>query len=239
MKNNWLILTLLSTIFISSCKQQETCDYEAIEPCVEECAMYEDFQDDSLGVATNWESVNASDAQIVEAGSNKYLTVRDLSGASYLYNNTDFPANLIEQGCVLKYDVIYEAGGSGNNLSTDNSIIIYQGSAPQTATLRANFVLNSSSLITNNQPFTTIEVPLELADPSSGALPSNAFGEWRIGSGPPYTAAQINDFNTIIQNISGIAFFLDEGSNPAEIWYFDNFCFQNCCDNKNNPLIEN
>ncbi len=228
MKNKILILGILFVIGYISCTKEKECTYEAVQPCEEVCNMFEDFENMQPGSSGNWESINASPPVVVEDNGNNYLVVKDQSGASWLYNVTDFPTNLLEQGCKLKYDVIYKAGGSGNSLTTDNSLTIFQGPSPANATLIASFQLNSTHLIQANNPFTTIEVPLEQASGSS--LPSNAFGEWRMAGGPPYTAAQINDFNNLIQNISGIGFFLDEGANPSEVWYYDNFCFQNCCD---------
>lgn len=224
-----IILALLLLVGYTSCVKEKGCGYKSLEPCEEICTMFEDFENFQPGSAGNWQSILASTPNVVQNSGNNSLHIKDQSGGSWLYNVTDFPTNLLEQGCKLKYDVIYEAGGSGNSLTTNNSISIFQGASPSTATKLATFKLNTASLIAANSPFTTIVVPLELA--SGNLLPSNTFGEWRIGSGPPYTSAQINDFNNLIQNISGVGFFLDEGSNPSEEWYFDNFCFQNCCPN--------
>ncbi len=232
MKKKIFILSLLVSAIYSSCVKDSACDYEAVIPCVEECTMYEDFEDERPGPANNWQSIAASSPEIVQDNGNNSLYVKDQSGASWVYTTT-FPANLLEQGCKLKYDVIYITGGTGNSATTDNSLTIFQGTSPSNATLRANFVLNNTHLIPSNAPFTNIEVPLELA--SGTTLPSNAFGEWNMPGGPPYTTAQINDFNNLIQNISGVAFFLDEGANPSEEWFFDNFCFQNCCENNVKP----
>ena len=228
MKKKVFLLTLFLVLGYTSCVKESKCEYEAVTPCVEECNMLEDFENMAVGSSGNWESISASTPEVIDDNGNHELTVRDQSGASWLYNATDFPKNLLEQGCKLKYDVIYQAGGSGNSLTTDNSITIFQGTDPANATLIASFVLNSTHLIPANSPFTTIEVPLEQA--SGTSLPSNAYGEWKMAGGPPYTSTQINDFNNLIQNISGIGFFLDEGANPSEVWFFDNFCFQNCCD---------
>jgi hypothetical protein len=228
MKKYLFIISILMMAVYTSCIKDSNCDYEVIEPCEEVCNMFEDFESYQVGNATNWVNINASVPEIVENNGNKSLHIRDQSGGSWLYSTDVFPANLLEQGCKLKYDVIYITGGAGNSATTDNSITIFQGGSPVTATIIASFVLNSTHVIPSNVPFTTIEVPLELA--SGTTLPSNNFGEWRMAGGPPYSAAQINDFNDLIQNISGVGFFLDEGSNPSEEWYFDNFCFQNCCD---------
>ncbi len=228
MKTKLILFGFFSFLIYTSCVKESECAYEAVIPCEEVCTMFEDFESYREGSSGNWNSIAASVPAVIIDNGNKTLHVKDQSGASWLYNATDFPANLLEQGCKLKYDVIYMAGGQGNSVTTDNSITIFQGSDPANATLIASFTLNSTHLIQANSPFTTIEVPLELG--TGTTLPSNAFGEWRMAGGPPYTASQINDFNNLIQNISGVAFFLDEGANPSEEWFFDNFCFQNCCD---------
>jgi len=228
MKTKIFIIGILFIIGYTSCVKESECSYEAVQPCEEICNMFEDFENMNEGTSGNWESISASTPVVIDDNGNHELTVKDQSGASWLYNVRDFPSNLLEQGCKLKYDVIYQAGGSGNSLTTDNSITIFQGTDPANATSIASFVLNSSHLIAANSPFTTIEVPLEQAVGTS--LPSNAYGEWRMSGGGPYTPAQINEFNNLIQNISGIGFFLDEGANPSEVWFYDNFCFQNCCE---------
>ncbi len=230
-KNNLLILSFIFVMFTNSCSKKGSCDYKAIEPCVVECNMFENFEDDTVGTTGNWQTKYATGLNIQQTGGNNELYVEDDSGASWLYNSTDFPNNLIDQGCKLKYDVKYLAGSS-NSATTDNSIYIYSAANPMFPGTMAYFQLNTSHLVNSGDPYVNITVPLELA--TGTTLPSNAFGSWKLsGVTPPYSTTDITNFNNLIQNIGGIAFFLDEGSNPAEKWWFDNFCFENCC--PNNP----
>ncbi len=209
--------------------------YVKIEDCVQgDCVMYEDFQDDRPGSFAGWQVINASNQTVQSQGDNQYITFQDGSGASWAYTS-GFPSNLIAAGCELHYDVWFYANAYNNTVTT-NSIHIYQGTSPANSTLRAYFKLNNASAIVSSATpnFQTIVVPLELAT-LSGGLPSNSYGQWMlVGASSPLTPADIANFNTLIQNISGIAFFLDTGSNPAEIWRFDNFCFVKTCCKKNN-----
>ena len=222
-------ILFIGLLILSACnKNNKGCAYE--EPCVESCDMLEDFEGDPVGTPGNWLGINDHGITILEApnGNNQYIETVDDSGASWMYNTEDFPTNLPEAGCELHYDVQYLAG-SHNGLTSDNSLVIFQGSSPSSATLIASFVLNATHLITSGAGWTNIEVPLQTA--TGNSLPSNSFGEWRIAGSNTPSAADIANFNTLIQNISGVAFFLDEGSNPAEKWYYDNFCFKQCCNN--------
>lgn len=200
---------------------ENSCEYD----CVESCDLFEDFENDIIGTQGNWIGIATRTVAFVNRGSSKVLYVRDGSGSTIAYNGIDFPTNLNAEGCALRFDVEY-AAGSSNSSTTDNGIGIYRGADPLTATSRALFVLNSSNLITSLNPPTTIEVPLELGVGSS--LPSNSMGSWVVF--PSTTpAADVITFNSLIQNNNGVYFSIDEGSNPSEQWWFDNFCFKQCC----------
>ena len=218
-----LLLTIFMQLNITACKN-EGCGYS--EPCEEFCQLFEDFEDDVVGASGNWQTLAATVSVQVQGGTNT-LYLLDGSGGSWTYNNSDFPKDLIEAGCELRYDVEYNAGDM-NTPTAANSIHIYQGADPVSAASRAYFLLNSGSLIPSGGGVVNIVVPLELA--SGSTLPSNAFGEWVLvgGSAIP-TAADIAAFNNLIQNISGVALVADNGGNPAEQWWYDNFCFQQCC----------
>ncbi|MBD0831407.1 hypothetical protein [Aestuariibaculum sediminum] len=214
------ILMVLATFM--ACNNDESCGYTQ---CTESCNSYEDFEERELGTAGNWIGVLTSALEYRTRNGSQVLYVRDGSGGTLAYNPVDFPDNLITQGCALRFDIEYQAG-SNNNLTTNNGIGIYSDTNPTNAAFRAYFTLNASNLITSRNPPTTIEVPLELA--SGTSLPSNNFGSWII---TPSTSpsADVTNFNALIQNIEGIYFSIDEGGNPAEQWWFDNFCFKQCC----------
>ena len=164
--------------------------------------------------------------------SNTTLHANDGSGGSYIYNDSFMPSNnLLELGCELTFDIEYVAG-NGNGASATNSIRIYDGTSPLTRTFLATFVLNTASAIIDNSGPQTISVPIELAVGS--ALPTNSFGKWIINPSTT-TTADVSNFNNLIQNITGVSFWLDVvnpatgASAPTEQWWYDNFCFTQCC----------
>lgn len=221
------LLFLSVLVLVVSCSDDEKCAYE--DNCEETCNLFEDFEKSEVGSPGNWLGLALNDLDIISRGGSNVLYADDGSGASWAYNTRDFPENLLEAGCALLYQVEYFAGDN-NSVTTDNSLVLFDGSSPATSTNLASFVLNPASLIVSGSAPVTIEVPLELATGST--LPSNAFGSWVINgvsNTTPPTAADVLAFNTLIQNISGVAFFIDEGANPVEEWWFDNFCFKQCC----------
>lgn len=224
----WKPLFLSFILITVSCNtDDEACGYDDF--CEASCELFEDFEKTDVGGSGNWLGLSLRDLEVQLRGGSNVLFVDDGSGASWAYNTTDFPNNLLDAGCALRYDVEYAAGAS-NSATTNNSLVIFDGTNPSSSTNMASFVLNPASLIISGNAPVTIEVPLELA--TGTTLPSNAFGAWTINgvsnTAPP-TAADILAFNTLIQNSNGVAFFIDEGSNPVENWWFDNFCFKQCC----------
>ncbi|WP_442846351.1 hypothetical protein [Leeuwenhoekiella sp. H156] len=224
---------VMSMFLAVSCEDSDACEYII---CEESFNVVTDFEDQELGTTSDWQGVAARGISIVSRGPGKVLQALDGSGSSFAYTETLLPRNFLTAGCELRYDVEY-FGGVNNAISAANSIIIYQGSI-NSGNTRAVFVLNSSSLINSGQPPVTIHVPLELA--TGTTLPSNTYGEWRLaGLTPPYTATDINLFNTILQNSDGLGFNLDSGGNPAEQWWYDNFTFKQCCSLTKNDGIVN
>ena len=220
LKYTSILFSLFVFLNLLSCNN-ESCDYD----CVETCNLYEDFESETIGSPGNWIGRATRSLQFANKNGSQVLYVRDGSGGTIAYNSVDFPSNFNAQGCALKFDVEYVAGSSNAN-TTDNGIGIYSGTNPLSATARAFFTLNGTNLITSLNPAKTIEVPLELAVGTT--LPSNSMGSWTVfPSSTP--AADVITFNSLIQNNTGIYFSIDEGGNPAEQWWFDNFCFKQCC----------
>ena len=232
-KYTTILLAILLIFLINACSDEEECGYGI--GCIEECILFEDFEDEQINTSGNWLglSLNSNGVRYVNRGGSIALEANDGSGGSWAYNITDFPNNLLAQGCELQFDIEYESGGNG--AIATNAIFIFDGTSPISSTNRARFILSPG--IPTSTGFQTIAIPLELA--SSTTLPSNSFGEWTINgmsnSSPP-TSSDILNFNNLIQNISGIGFYLDvnfgnpPSSGPSEVWWFDNFCFKQCCD---------
>lgn len=210
---------LMIIIAMASCKK---CDY--IE-CNDSCEMIETFNDTTI----NWQG-QIHLKEIVDTV-NRVLHVGLGLQGEVISNVEDFPKNLEDAGCALRYDVAYIDLFNISSTNPTNGLIIFTGTL-SSPTQSAEFVLNATSSIISGNALTTIEVPLELA--SGTTLPSNAFGKWVINGIANPTASDITDFNTLIQNIDGVGFDLD-WSNGEEEWFFDNFCITNCC---NNEVIE-
>jgi len=219
-----IFVVLLTIFYLISCKK-EACPY-----CPEEtCKLFENFEDDTINSSGNWLTLSAfASIQISPGTMSKTLYLSDASGGSWAYNALDFPTDMTGAGCALEYDVEFNAGGIANNDTSYNSIHIYQGPNPLSATARAVFVLNASSAIVSGAGVTHISVPLSLA--SGTTLPSNSFGSWQlIGGSSPTTTTDVANFNALIQNIGGVTFIVDSGGTIAEQWWLDNFCFKQCC----------
>jgi hypothetical protein len=220
----YVVQLVFLIIFIGSCTKT-TCDYT---DCKATCKNFEDFESYGIGTFGNWQQVNLSAIGVQNRLGSKRLRLDDASGGSYAFNTTDFPRNLVTAGCELSYDVEYSAGTS-NGTTANSSIGIYQGSFPTlTFTRRAFFQLKVPNLIVDGAAPRNIKVPLALATGTS--LPSNAYGDWiLVGGASVPTPSDIADFNALIQNIAGLYLPVDNGANPAEIWWYDNFCFTQCC----------
>ena len=200
----------------------------------EGCNMIENFESTPIGSMGNWQGVWVDNEGITIDGGSNVLRGYDSSGATYLYNTTDFPSNLLEAGCQFKYDVRYKF----HNVTTKNSLWLFNGSSPSSSSITFKFELYNG--IVSGSTYETIIVPLVKAtDGTNGttvSLPANTFGEWqKVANGDehnnvsPINISDINAFNSLIQNTGGIAFLLDEnGPLGYEDWYFDNFCITPC-----------
>ncbi len=212
-----------------------------VEPCDGSCRMIQDFENTASPTA-NWKPYGISYLMIlrpVYTSNNHAIVAKDQTGASYIYNDSDYHGNLLDRGCVFQYDMIYR-NMRDTTLTTRNGVIIYQGANPVNTTIKAWFKLNPASAVQSIgpfqslSPFSTIKVPIRLAQ--GNTLPANSMGKWYIRD--PVTHQYTNtvtpalraQFNQLIQNVSGIAFTLDVTSQTTqEYWWFDNLCFLPCC----------
>ncbi len=160
-----------------------------------------------------------------------YLRVRDNSGASWAHNNTSYPNDWVayEGSCLcFDYKVFNDAAAGSPTLYP--KVTLYQGANPNAGGLRATFV--GTTPITENSEWVHVCAPIALA--TGGTFPSNAEGAWTMGGG-----ATPADFNTLLANVSGIAFWVDVAGSGAqnEIIGVDNICIQQC-DNDEPPSNE-
>ena len=139
---------------------------------------------------------------------------------SWIFNSADYSGNWIQfinggANCFC-YDFRVIAN---NNAATNppTSLRIFDGTTPFNSTMSATFVLNNA--ITVADGWQTICAPIGLAD-ANGNPPSNAVGTWVVNGA--------TNWDTLIQNVGGIGYYLDIGSSPSEQYGFDNICIGAC-----------
>jgi len=153
-----------------------------------------------------------------------YLRIRDASGASWTYNTSTYPTNLINlEGNCLCFDYkVFNDGVSGTAVNLNPIITIFQGANPNSGGVRATFRATSIT-ITENSDWVHVCAPITGC--SGATLPSNAQGSWTMASGLDCT-----DWNNLLSNVSGFAFWIDVSGSSAqtEIVGVDNICIQEC-----------
>lgn len=176
-----------------------------------------DFEDGTGGWVTN----NAL-GTIIQDGDNHYFQTTDQSGASSFFNEskplTGDWAAFLNGGCgTLCWDVNYLFAGNGNDGS----------SQPITITPRIGIAGNGFSaafitndLITAGDGWHSYCAPLALINPGE-SLPANSEGHWVMSVGTD------GDWNSMLTNITKLAFSIDPTSYQAERFGFDNICLTN------------
>ncbi|MEM6379183.1 MAG: prealbumin-like fold domain-containing protein, partial [Bacteroidota bacterium] len=189
----------------------------------------EDFEDQSTtALATtvgNWNGISGRVAFETDGMTNgtQILRGKDGSGSSWMTNIVDYSGNWIDQGrCELCFDIRYVPGP--NNPATGfNAITIFQNSTSNPGNTNPQNALHAATFqVINPIGSDWVRICVPIVQSTSTDLPSNALGSW---AGPT-----VADWNTLVQNVSGIAFRLDfgGGANPAEDVYVDNICFETC-----------
>ncbi len=177
-----------------------------------------DFENGDTG---GWTTNNAL-GSIIQEGDNHYFQTTDQSGASSFYNESE-PligdwAAFLDGGCgTLCWDVNYLFAGNGNDGSsqpiTVTPYIRIYGNG-----FSAYFLTND--LITAGDGWHSYCAPLALLNPGE-SLPANSEGHWVIDTGTD------NDWNSMLSNITKLAFGIDPTSYQAERFGFDNICLTN------------
>lgn len=150
---------------------------------------------------------------------------------SWIFNQTDYTGNLgANGGTCLCWDYKVFNDGANGSPNMNPRITIYQGTVTN-QTLRATYVSNIT--ITENSNWVNVCAPPII--PATNALPSDANGTWVMPTG-----STIADWNTLISNISGVAFGTDVAgsSTQDEVLGIDNFCAANCCDSNASPAFD-
>lgn len=175
----------------------------------------------------NW-STRCSDLQYSNVGSqggtsDVYLRGLDFgcgNAGSWMFNSIDYAGNWLTFGRCFCYD--FRIFNNGNPTpAPPSNLYIYWGTDPFNRTYSARFVLNTAVSVADG--WVTICPPIELADPVTGDLPSNAEGQWVMTMGTGAAA-----WDSLIQNVTGVGYNLDIGASPTEQYGFDNICFKNC-----------
>ena len=181
----------------------------------------EDFNDKDI---SNWKGVkakpNTAELSGPSGASNDYfLHSYDDQGYSYIYNETDYKGDWSKyDGQCLCWDFkVINDGNLGTPLSP--KLIIYSGSS-SSPTAAATFTATVQAV--EGGGWVHVCAPLEVLSVGA-ALPQNANGAWSMAAGSTAT-----DWNTLLQNITGIRFVLDLTSYPIEEYGYDNICIQDC-----------
>jgi PKD repeat protein len=204
------------TLSLQAICGKDTCECNFII-CVECCI--EEFEDEAIGSSGQWQ-VNNGQLSVVYDGlkvpPSQVLRGDDDSGASYMYNSTEYTGNWIQQfgGNCFCFDIRYDNGDPSNPTTGTSTLNIYQGSFGPP---RAAFIVNPPGIGNN---WTRVCAPLGLS--SGGNLPTNQYGTW--------SGVSVAQWDNLIQNVTGIGFVLDfaGGSFPAEKVYVDNICIEKC-----------
>jgi hypothetical protein len=171
-----------------------------------------------------------------------YIQLQDDNGMSWAVNEGDFGGNWIDKapgGCLcFDYNVDWSAGNTATiPVKGPKFQIYYRTSTATYNTSNNSYLINTLSGshasfvgwstnpdLVNNQ-WKNFCLPISLADGIN--LPSNSFGTWIIFSGSTQLtgAAAATAWNTLIQNVKGVAFPTDYNSFPGEFIRFDNFCW--------------
>lgn len=179
---------------------------------------------------------------------NHVIRFEDGSGPSLAINNVDFSGNWLVKGvngCLcFDYKVDWNAA-AGSNVGSAPKIGIYYSPSPLCTTagiissVRASFVGNTGNPLIQDNVWGHYCLPIGTCD-SNGQLPSNSFGSWTVfdASGTVLTgAAACTAWNALISNVTGLYLPTDYNSQPSELVFFDNFCWQcpppvnnTCCD---------
>jgi hypothetical protein len=189
----------------------------------------EDFEAETPTVLAttvgNWNGISGRVAFVVDGTTNgtNILYGKDGSGSSWMTNIVDYSGNWIEDGrCELCFDIRY-VPGANNPAIGFNAITLFQNNSGNPGnTNPGNAAITATFKVINPIGSDWVRICVPIAQSTGSDLPSNALGEW---VGP-----NVADWNSLIQNVSGIAFRLDfgGGSNPAEDVYVDNLCFETC-----------
>lgn len=173
----------------------------------------------------------ATTTSITSPDNSNFLIMYDRGcsdGSSFIWNSLDFEGNWTEKGECLCFNFNVIKNGNSGSTANANQIRIYNGSNPfpydaTNNTSGSTFVayFSLTDMPQEGSGWTTICPPIGLTS-ADGTLPLNSQGQWVMSSG---TNA---DWNSLITNVGGIAFLLDIGSSPTEVYGFDDFCFSEC-----------
>jgi hypothetical protein len=171
-----------------------------------------------------------------------YIQLQDDDNMSWGIDEADFSGNWITKapgGCLcFDYNVDWSAGNATTLPVKAPKIQIYFANSTATwNTSNNSYLINTLSgihaafvgSVTNpdlvNNVWKNFCLPIGLAVGNN--LPSNSYGTWIISSGstPMTGAAAAAAWNTLIQNVKGVAFPTDYNDFPGEYIRFDNFCW--------------
>ena len=164
-----------------------------------------------VSVNSSWRAVRAS-TSTSNSADKCFLTVHDKAGLSYIYNPQLFKGDgLAHLGKTRCWDFLVLHDG-GLNEPIAPRLVIYSGD-PMNPTAAAVFTASNNTAMKGQ--WVHVCAPIERC--SGNQLPSNAQGDWTMKSG-----ATANDWERLLQQVSGIRFVVDVTSAPTEVFGFDN-----------------
>ncbi|NEN22155.1 hypothetical protein G3O08_01390 [Cryomorpha ignava] len=186
-----------------------------------------DFNNGSLD---GWQNYNTTSI-ITSGGPNgsNFLELHDPQGPggfddAWGYNSTSYPQywseQFIGQCLCFDYNVLFD-NHFAYTAQVPLNIMIYDGTDPQSSSLRATFI--SNIITTDYDGWEHVCAPIEFSIGDS--LPGNSDGHW--------TGVSAADWNTLLNNVGGIAFttniyYLDVNSlYPIDLGV-DNICIVDC-----------
>ena len=173
-----------------------------------------------------WQSVNTT-VLITETGPSVttgdfYFRGETTVSGGYVYNDTDYGGDWTDyNGSCLCFDFrILDDGNFSAATVLSPDFRIYNGDHAS-PTLEARFT--SFTSVTEQSIWTNFCSPITVGGGST--LPSSELGYWTmtIGSG-------VSDWNTLLQDISGIKYNLNLAVSPTQIYGLDNICIGDCSD---------
>jgi hypothetical protein len=195
------------------------------------CFDHQGSKNNNFNWYSNGQATISVSTDNANANISKHLQFGDGSGASVVVNAKDYTGNWIEKytNKCLTLDFKINFNGGGDRFAP--KIMLYKGNIQASSgnnwinnvELLATFIANDA--VSSTDAWKNYEIPFGLCT-TGGVLPNNQYGKWVITKQPNQNECE--NWNTLIQSVTGIVLPTDYHDSPSEIVMFDNFCFKDC-----------